>query len=225
MNQRARARQLAAEYLAKGEATAWFEQLYREAEDGSARIPWADLLPNPNLTGFWETQSTPSAGRTALIIGCGLGDDAEQVAQWGFKTTAFDISESAIRVCQRRFPGSDVDYVPADLLTPPHCWIQGFDFVVESYTLQVLPRPLRGRAIECVSSLVQEQGYLLVITRGREEQDSEGQMPWPLVRGELDQLAEFGLRTIRFEDYMDRESPPVRRFRGFYQKVASSPEG
>ncbi len=43
-------------------------------------------------------------------------------------------------------------------------------------------------------------------------------MPWPLIRSELDQLAEFGLRTIRFEDYMDRESPPVRRFRGFYQK-------
>lgn len=222
MDQRARARQLAVEYLAKGDATAWFEQLYREAEDGKAAIPWADLQPNPNLTEFWEIHPLSSAGKIALIIGCGLGDDAEQVARWGFRTVAFDISDSAIRVCQRRFPGSPVHYVAADLLDqPPRQWMRYFDFVVESYTLQVLPKHLRRQAIKRISDFVRERGYLLVITRGREEQDSEGQMPWPLVRGELDGLADFGLRTISFEDYVDFESPPVRRFRAFYQKVSS----
>lgn len=35
--------------------------------------------------------------RQPLVVGCGLGDDAEQLAAWGLKTTAFDISQSAIR--------------------------------------------------------------------------------------------------------------------------------
>lgn len=219
MDQRVRARQLASEYLAKGNATAWFEQLYREAENGNAEIPWADLQPNPNLIEFWRIHSLPSSGKTALIIGCGLGDDAEQMAQCGFQTTAFDISESAIRACRRRFPDSNVNYVIADLLLPPQQWMECFDFVLESYTLQVLPQHVRGQAIRCIADLVREQGHLLVITRGREERDPEGQMPWPLIRGELDQFAECGLRAISFEDYADCESPPVRRFRAFYQKV------
>ncbi len=219
MEQRARARQLASEYLAKGDPTAWFEQLYREAEEGKSKIPWADYQPNPNLTGFWEAHAIPSAGKNAVTVGCGLGDDAEQIARWGFRTTAFDISQSAIQACKRRFPGSEVDYVAADLLGPPPQWIQHFDFVVESYTLQVLPQYLRRPAMKHLSDLVREQGYLLVVSRGREEHEPAGQMPWPLIRSELDSLEEFGLRTIEFEDYMDRESPPVRRFRGLYQKA------
>ena len=220
MEQRARARQLAAEHLAKGDATGWFEHLYREAEEGKAEIPWADLQPNPNLTEFWQGHAMPSAGKTASIIGCGLGDDAEQVARWGFETIAFDISESAIRACQRRFSGSGVDYVIANLFAAPRQWTRHFDFVVECYTLQVLPQHLRRQAIKCIAGLVRDQGYLLVVSRGREEQDSEGQMPWPLTRLELDQLEDFGLRTISFEDYVDRESPPVRRFRVLYQKAS-----
>ena len=215
MDRQARARQLASEYLAKGKATAWFEQLYREAENDNAGIPWADLQPNPNLIEFWRTHSIPSSGKAALIIGCGLGDDAEQVAQYGFQTTAFDISESAIRACRRRFPDSNVNYATTDLLTPPQQWMEYFDFALESYTLQVLPRHLRSHAIRCIADLVREQGYLLVITRGREEQDAEGQMPWPLIRGELDQFAECGLRVISFEDYVDREiasRPPLQSF-------------
>ena len=222
MDHRSRARQLAAEYLAKGDATAWFERLYLEAEYGVAQIPWADRRPNPNLTEFWQNHALPSAGKTALIIGCGFGDDAEQVARWGFKTTAFDISESAIRACQRRFPGTDVSYVVADLLTAPQQWIGHFDFVVECYTLQVLPKDLRTQAIRCLTALLREQGYLLIVSRGREEQDSEGQLPWPLTRGELHRFVDLGLQTISFENYVDSESPPVRRFRALYQSRCSA---
>ncbi len=219
MEQRARARQLAAEYLPKDNPTAWFEQLYREAEEGKSTIPWAECVPNPNLMEFWEMQPIPSDGKAALVIGCGMGDDAEQTAHWGFQTTAFDISESAIRACQRRFPQSEVSYVTADLLSLPRQWMRRFDFVVESYTLQVLPQRLRRQAIQCIAGLVGEQGYLVIVTRAREEKDPEGQMPWPLLCSELVPLAEFGLEQISFEDYMDRESPPVHRFRGLYRRV------
>src|ERR1700685_4501513 len=122
MSPRARARELAAESLAKGDPTGWFEQLYREAAEGVSVVPWADLRPNPNLIEFWSRQQIPtsgkSEGKTALKIGCGLGDDAEQLAAWGFETTAFDISASAIRACNQRFP-SRVSFHVADILHPP----------------------------------------------------------------------------------------------------------
>jgi hypothetical protein len=110
-----------------------------------------------------------------------------------------------------------VRYETADLLCPPSQWIAGFDFVFESYTLQVLPRVLRKEAMKCMACLVKTGGHLLVITRGRDAQEAEGSMPWPLTRNELADLEAFGLREISFEDYMDQEKPPVRRFRALYR--------
>ena len=106
MKDRARARALAAESLAKGDPTGWFERLYQEAEAGKADISWADLEPNPGLLEFWKAYPLPTAGKTALVIGCGFGDDSEQLAERGFTTTAFDVSTSAIQRCRQRFPSS-----------------------------------------------------------------------------------------------------------------------
>jgi hypothetical protein len=216
MRDRTRARQLAAEYLAKGDPTGWFEQLYREGEEGKSIVPWMELRPNPNLLDFWKNRHFPAAGKTALKIGCGFGDDAEQLAGWGFQTTAFDISETAIRACCRRFPESRVQYVHADLLHAPAGWTRAFDFVLESYTLQALPPEIRARAMEHVAGFVAEGGKLLVIARAADETDPRGEMPWPLTRSELGHFTKIGLRELSLEDYMDSEDPPVRRFRVLY---------
>jgi hypothetical protein len=216
MPDRMRARELAAEYIAKGDPVGWFEHLYREGEEGKSIVPWVDLRPSPNLLDFWKNQPVPAAGQRALTIGCGMGDDAEQLAQWGFTTTAFDVSETAIRACQRRFPESRVQYVAADLLQPPHDWSRAFDFVFESNTLQVLPREPRIRAIENTAGFVKEGATLLVIARARNGNDPPGEMPWPLTRAELNHFTEIGLRELSFEDFMDSEDPPARRFRALY---------
>jgi SAM-dependent methyltransferase len=218
MDHRARARELAAQYIARGDSQGWFEQLYREADEGKAIIPWADRQPNPNLIEFWKENSIATSGKTALTVGCGLGDDAEQLAAWGFQTTAFDLSQSAIRACRLRFPDSNVNYAAADLFSPPNEWIRAFDFVLESYTLQALPPHLRHRAIYCIADFVREEGQLLVIARARGEKDGPGQMPWPLMRGDLDAVANRGFQQLAFEDYFDLESPPVRRFRILYKR-------
>jgi hypothetical protein len=84
MADRARARELAAEHVAKGDPTGWFERLYQEAEEGKGSVPWVELRPNPNLLNFWPKRPVSATGKTALKIGCGLGDDAEQIAGWGF---------------------------------------------------------------------------------------------------------------------------------------------
>lgn len=216
MPDRSRARELAAASLQSGNPTAWFEQLYQEQEQGQPVVPWADLGVNPNLPLL------TGDGRTALVVGCGFGDDAEQLAAWGFQTTAFDVSPSAIKACKRRFPQSRVQYVSADLLNPPPEWSAGFDFVLESYTLQVLPPQIRPQAMRGVAGFVKKGGRLLVIARGRDEQEPEGQMPWPLTRRELASFLNLGLHEDSFEDYFDQEQPPVRRFRASFSSVAAT---
>ncbi len=218
MTNRSRARELAAESLAQGDPTGWFERLYQEAERGETTISWADLRPNPNLLAFWEQDPLPTDGRSALVVGCGLGDDAEQLAAWGFRTTAFDVAESAVGAAKKRFPDSKVSYEVADVLAAPEGWRGGFDFVFEAYTLQVLPPAVRGLAAARIAALVKPGGMLLLIARGREEDEPEGDLPWPLTRAEIEGVEQFGLRLISIEDFEDDEDPPVRRFCALYQK-------
>lgn len=219
-SQRTRARELAARYLDKGNPTGWFEPLYREAHSGKVIIPWADGMPNPNLTEFWAQKNVTIPIGTAAVIGCGLGDDAEWLSHRGFTTTAFDISPSAVQGAMERFTGSRVRYVVADLLSPPDDWIGRFDFVLESYTLQVLPSSLRKQAIQRMADLIRPGGFALVIARAREEAEPPGHMPWPLTRREIDEIAATGLTKVSFEDYYDNESPYVRRFRALFEKAA-----
>jgi len=207
MDKRQRARELAAESLNAGDPTAWFERLYREGLDV---VPWAELRPNPNLLPL------DGKGKTALVIGCGLGDDAQQLAKWGFVTTAFDISPTAIEKCRERFPESTVRYEVADLLNVPKDWRETFDFVLEIYTVQALPPAIRQRAIEGASSFVKPGGKLLLVARGRDETDPPGELPWPLTRRELLLFTQYGLREESFEDYIDEES--VRRFRAVFTR-------
>jgi 2-polyprenyl-3-methyl-5-hydroxy-6-metoxy-1,4-benzoquinol methylase len=220
MRDRTRARQLAAEFNRKGDPTGWFEPLYQEGEAGTSTVPWANLCPNPFLLDFWRTHPQSTAGKTALTIGSGLGDDAEQLAAWGFHTTAFDISETAIRASRKRFPNTTVEYLAANLLEPPSAWRRAFHFVFEANTLQVLPANLRPRAIEKLAGFLCPGGLLLVVARGREPYAPEGQMPWPLTRAELSAFTAVGLEELSFEDLLDVEDPgepPVRRFRALYR--------
>ncbi len=142
---RSDARRLAAEALAQGDAIAWFDKLYRAAEGNASAIPWADGAMNPNLARWLEARPLAELGQRTLVVGCGLGDDAEALAQLGLAVTAFDVSATAIQWCRRRFPQSTVEYGAADLLNPPAAWRGAFDFVLEAYTLQVLPAELAPR--------------------------------------------------------------------------------
>jgi len=214
---RATARAIAQKHLDAGDPLGWFEELYFVAGENASIIPWADLEPNPNLID-WLNQTGTTGPGLALKVGSGLGDDAEELSRRGFETTAFDISESAIAWSRRRFPQSAVSYIVADLFSAPIEWNAKFDFVLESYTLQVLPPNLRPDAVRCIAAFVKPAGTLLVITRGREPNDSEGKMPWPLTKDELLLFKDQGLKKLSFEDYRDREDPPVRRFRATYRR-------
>ncbi len=219
MKDRTRARELASEFLRKGDPTGWFEALYKEAEAGKSVVPWADRGANPGLVEFRTAHPQATDGKKALVIACGLGDDAEQLAAWGFDTTAFDISETAIRTARRRFPGSKVEYSAADLFQPPAEWQRKFDFVFEANTVQALPATIRPIAIQKIAQFVRPGGKLLAVVRGRAADEPEGELPWPLTRAELSEFVRAGLTEENFEEYFDTEEPPARRFRVLYARL------
>ena len=81
---------------AKGDALGWFDALYKEADGDNGKIPWADLTPNKYLQTWAEQTNLQGNNRNALVVGCGLGDDAKFLHDLGFRVTAFDISPTAI---------------------------------------------------------------------------------------------------------------------------------
>jgi SAM-dependent methyltransferase len=206
---------LAEESHAAGDETGWLERLYSSAGGDASRVPWADGKPNPNLVSWLDARA--AHGGRALVVGCGLGDDAEELARRGYDVTAFDVSSSAVEWARSAHPSSSCEYVCADLLHPPAEWAQAFDLVVEIYTVQVLRGEPRREALLALPGLVAPGGTLLLIARGRDDDDPEGDLPWPLAKRELSTVAQL-LTTESFEDYVDEEGR--RRFRVTWTRPA-----
>jgi SAM-dependent methyltransferase len=223
MTDRAEVRRLASESIARGDATGWFEELYRRVGGSWDRIPWADLVPNPYLVEWLSTAAAADCGNRCLVVGCGLGDDAEALAAAGFDVVAFDVSATAIDACRARHRASAVEYAVADVLAPPAAWSGRFDLVFEAYTLQVLPPPARRAAVAALAKLAAPRGRVLVLCRAREPNEPPGELPWPITRAELDAFRDHGLRELAFESFFDREEPPVRRFRALYAREEEAP--
>ncbi len=198
---------LASAALGAGDATGWFEQLYAEARQGRAVVPWERDAPQRLLVRWADARSPVGAGRPALVVGCGHGMDAEFVASLGFDTTAFDISESAVRTARERFPESSVHYRAADLLDPPAAWTGAFALVVESLTVQSLPRQLRAHASSNVGRFIAPGGTLVVVASALASSDSpDPGPPWPLTRGEVEAFAADGGEPVAIEA-VPREAP------------------
>jgi SAM-dependent methyltransferase len=193
----AHTRELAAAALANDDPTSWFEILYTEASAGTAVVPWDTGTPHAMVAGWVQGRS--GAGRKALVVGCGLGRDAELIASLGYTTTAFDISETAVRTTMARYPDSTVTYVAADLLNPPADWHQGFDLVVESLTVQAMPLSLRAAATREVSRFVAPGGTLVVVAASRPDDGPVDGPPWPLSRAEVDAFAVGGVTAVKIE--------------------------
>ncbi|NET35621.1 MAG: class I SAM-dependent methyltransferase [Cyanothece sp. SIO1E1] len=201
----------------KANPSGWFESLYAAAGNDAAQVPWATLTPNLYLEDWLEHHLSEGKGQTALVIGCGLGDDAEALAKRGFSVTAFDISSTAIAWCQQRFPNSQVNYVVADLLALEPAWHRRFDFVFESITIQALPIRVRCQVMEAIAQLVANSGTLLVITYTRETDAEPNGPPWPLTENELAYFQQLGLQEIRCDAFSNQESKFGQRLRVEYR--------
>lgn len=196
-----RADELASEAIGNGEPTAWFDRLYAEGVAGDVSMPWDREDPNPQLSAWAAADGLDGSGRTAAVVGCGLGADAEFMARLGFATTGFDVAPSAVEEARRRHPGSPVDYRVVDLLDMPHDLVGAFDLVVEIFTLQALPDPPRPDAARAAVSLVRPGGRLLAIAfRAPGAESSDQGPPYALGRDFMETLGAGTLELVRLDE-------------------------
>ncbi len=216
---RRRADALRSRYEESGNIMGWFEACYEQADGEAALIPWGHEIARPEFVEWLEVLPEDRRRGRALDIGCGLGDNAVRLAHAGFKVTAFDLSETAIRWAAKRFPDLQIDWRVADLVNPPEDFYGVFDLVNETYTLQALRPPFREAAIKSLARFVKRGGTLLIVGRGRHAEEPENPPPWPLVHSELDCLLEAGLKLVGFDDFhTERKGRPVRHFRIEYTR-------
>jgi SAM-dependent methyltransferase len=218
MDPRERTKEIAESFLAKGDAVGWFDALYKEAAGDNGRIPWADLEPNRFFRAWAEKTNLQGNDRRALVVGCGLGDDARYLHDLGFRVTAFDVSPTAIDWARRLHRETDINFIVADLFEPPKEWFQAFDFVLEVYTIQPLPLEMRSAVIDAIANFVKFQGKLIVVTRGREDDEIPTELPWALSRRDLARFDENGFRQLSFEIAEGDEEPPIPRFVVEYER-------
>jgi SAM-dependent methyltransferase len=216
---RARARELAAEFAERGDLLGWFDAFYREAAFDNEQIPWADLEPNKFFKAWADDTGLQGNGRKALVVGCGLGDDARYLHDLGFDVTGFDISPTAIEWARRLHAGTDIKFEVADLFEPFRGWLGAFDFVLEVYTIQPLPMEMRERVIDAIAAFVSADGELVVVTRGREDDEEPVELPWALSRKDLSRFEANGLRRTDFRILPGDGDPPLPRFVVHYRRI------
>ncbi len=218
---RDRVRELQEEFAARGDATGWFDALYQEAAGDNEVIPWADLEPNSYFRKWAEDNGLKGDGRSALVVGCGLGDDAKYLHDLGFKVTAFDLSPTAIEWAKKLYGETEIQFETADLFQPFSGWLGAFEFVLEIYTIQPLPLEMRPRVIDAIAAFVAEAGELVVVTRGRGDDEEPDTVPWPCSRRDLSRFEDNGLVQTDFVEIPPENDDEPPRFVVRYVRPAA----
>jgi len=203
-----RLRELRDEQLAAGHPSGWFEPAYALARSEDAGLPWVHGTPHPYLVSWLEAPVTSPPGRRALVVGCGLGDDAVAVAEAGFEVTAIDIAPTAVRWADQRAsdlidPGAPrIRFLEADLLAPGAELRGAFDLVVEIHTVPWLPGVVRDAAMAAIGGLAAPGGIVLVVTLLATDHatlERTSGPPWPQAPSELTSYRAGGLVRVALE--------------------------
>jgi 2-polyprenyl-3-methyl-5-hydroxy-6-metoxy-1,4-benzoquinol methylase len=182
--------------IKEDQPSSWFEPLYSSSNTDGEGVPWANMETHPSFANWLKHNPLEGDGKSALVVGCGMGDDAIELESLGFHVTAFDVSTTAIKYCKDRFPQSKVEFEQADLLVEQSQWRRKFDFVLEIFTVQALPPKYEEELIQHISDFVAPGGRLLVVADvGKEERSFENGPPWLLTPEHIDSFASCGLRV------------------------------
>ena len=217
--ERRAARRRSYELVGCGDDPAWFDTLYAEAGRDPQRIPWGALEPHPMLVEWCVRELAPAGGSlSVLVVGCGLGDDAEHLASLGHEVTAFDISPEAVAWCRTRFAAAAVRYEVADLFALPAAWHGAFDLVAEIYTVQAIAPSLHLGALRAAQAAIAPGGRMLVIGRRVSAvPPSPPPPPWPLSRALIESAGSGGVALQAYEELADGDGTP--RVRATYRRA------
>ena len=195
---------------AHNKASEWFDGLYEKNKNSQENIPWARQSVNPLLQTYLD-EDIEHSGK-ALVIGCGLGDDAIALEHAGYDVTAIDVSQTALELARKRFSDSRVKFVKQDIFE----YDEQFDFVFEALTIQSLPIEFREKMIKAVANTVAKDGKLLLVAHQRG--DILNGPPWPLTKEEVDLFKKEDLTELSHELHTEASNVSNTRFRVLYTK-------
>jgi len=199
---------------AHNKASAWFDGLYAENKESQENIPWAKQIVNPLLESYLD-EKIEHKGK-ALVIGCGLGDDARALELAGYNVTAIDVSQTALDLAQERFSDSSIVFEKQDIFDMPQKYHEHFDFVFEAFTVQSLPVEFREKMVQAVVNTVAVDGTLLLVAHKREEM-FEGP-PWPLSDEDVALFKKAGLTELSHTLHTEESKISNTRYRILYKK-------
>jgi hypothetical protein len=76
--------------------------------------------------------------------------------------------------------------------------------------------------IDSISNFVAPEGKIVVVTRGREDDEIPQEVPWALSRKDLSQFEKNGLRQTYFEELFEEDHDVLmKRFVVEYEKIDS----
>ena len=199
---------------AHNKASEWFDGLYQEHKESHENIPWARQAVNPLLQSYLD-EGLEHKGK-ALVIGCGLGDDAMALEEAGYEVLAIDISKTALDLAKVRFPDSNIVFEKQDIFDMPEKYHEYFDFVFEAFTIQSLPVEFREKMVAAVADSVAVGGKLLLVAHKREE-EFDGP-PWPLTLDEVALFKATGLTELSHDLHTEESKISNTRFRVLYKR-------
>lgn len=170
----------------------FWERHYREGSTGwdlgAPAPPFVDLLAEPS----------PPAPGSMIALGAGRGHDALLFARHGFKVTALDFAESAVRETREaaRLAGLTVETARHDFFALPPEYDSSFDYVLEhTFFIAIDPRR-REDYVRIVRRLLKPGGRFIALfyAHGR-----PGGPPFTTSEGEVRALFEPSFVIERLE--------------------------
>jgi ubiquinone/menaquinone biosynthesis C-methylase UbiE len=143
-----------------------YEERYKKLHNEG--LMWFSDIPTPELLDWIKFYNIPKEEHICEI-GCGEGRDAIYLSKNGYKLTAIDVSDSAIRKCKELSIELDIDinWIVADALFLHEVPKTKYKWIYSIATLHMLvDNNDRKRFLESIYNLLEPGGKLLLVSKG-----------------------------------------------------------
>lgn len=136
---------------------AFWEGRYEAKDTG-----WDQGAASPGLVDFLEKEKYIPG--TVLVPGCGRGHDARALVKAGFKVTAIDVSDIAMRDAQKLAKSENlknIQFRKTDFFKVSEKLKGSYEWLFEHTFFCAIDPSLRGKYVQTAARLLKKDGYLL----------------------------------------------------------------